>query len=75
MFPPPFGKTETRDFALLPHLVLRELSLGGPLELSSRSSLLLLLPRSTVCDSQGEITCLRISETWRKPATLCFRYV
>ena len=25
--------------------------------------------------SQGEISCFRISETWRKHATPCFRYV
>ena len=25
--------------------------------------------------TQGEITCFRISETWRKHATPCFRYV
>ena len=32
-------------------------------------------PAMKITDTQDEITCFRISETWRKHATPCFRYV
>ena len=37
--------------------------------------LCLVLDSSIQTQAQDEITCFRISETWRKHATTCFRYV
>ena len=45
------------------------------LQMASSHALLLGLPAETLEQTQDEITCFRISETWRKHATPCFRYV
>ena len=73
-----------RGFNRAMDLLLKDLHLIGPLDSLDEHAKSLRRhfpdPAMQIIDSikhatQDEITCFRISETWRKHATPCFRYV